>query len=123
MKNSAKERCWDWMVFPFKAYIIAVPIAVLFCQFFENFPQSYKTNMQNASYWDARLEKSMMKEASTKIFCRVEVGYGVCAAILVLDATIANFTHNKKRFRAALVFALLAVISVIVFLPFALDAP
>jgi hypothetical protein len=123
MKNFTKKNCWHWMVFPFKAYIIAVPITALLCQVFVSSVLLNKPDAHNASYWDLRLQARVIESENAKMLRLVELGYAMCLAVLLLDAMLAAIARNKNEFRSALIFAVLAIVSMIVFYPASLLAP
>lgn len=97
--KATKENFWRWIVFSFKAYIIAVPAALLICDIAgrpvpANTPDTY--------------------------YRFLEDGYGACLAVLALETACAK---DKKRIRIALIFMVLTVISMIVFYPDTLVVP
>jgi hypothetical protein len=101
MRVFIKENCWHWVVFPFKAYIIAVPAAVLICQFAGRPVPMYKPDTY---------------------YIYLEGGYLVCLAVLIANAILA-FLRNKKNFPYALMFIALTVVSMIVFLSYRFFSP
>jgi hypothetical protein len=45
-----KGNCWRWAVFPFKAYIIAVPLTLFICECVKNVIQHNGPNAHASSY-------------------------------------------------------------------------
>ena len=110
-----KESFWHWIAFLSKAYIIAVPAALLICQFIGNDVQANKPYKQNNSQWDARLQARVIEEENAKIFRLIETVYVMCLVVLVRTAIFAVSKRDKNEFRITLIFMVLTVISMIVF--------
>lgn len=107
MKIFQKKSYWCWIVFLSQTYIVAVPIALLLCQFFA----LNKPDTHNASYWDLHLQARIISGENAKIISFIEQGYFACLAVLALETASAK---DKKRIRAAIVFAMLAIVSMII---------
>lgn len=111
--KSADENRRYWIMLPFKAYIVAVPIFVLICQFLENNVLADKSN--SLSYWDARRLAKIAGGEWAKIFGVIELGYITCLLVLFFNMIFAGFRRKRSETRNALVFIILGVISMCVF--------
>ena len=100
------------MLFLPKAYIIAVPVFVLFFQFYEKNVLTGKSN--SISYWDARLQTRMLGGEWEKLFHLIALGYLVCLALLFLGIALADRKQKIGEIRSALILAVLALISMCV---------
>lgn len=89
-----KENCRHWIVFPFKAYIIAVPAALLICEI---------------------AGRPVPASTPGTYYRFLEDGYVACLAVLLLDAMFSAFVQNKKEFRSAIIFVVLTLISMVAF--------
>lgn len=103
----------NWNLFPFKAYIIAVPLAVLLCQLIAHMLHQNKPAPHDMSYENRRLEARILQEDIVDTFKSIEIGYCLCIAVMLLDATIAALKRNKIEFRSAIIFVVLAAISLV----------
>ena len=112
MKFPQKTSFWQWVFFLPRAYIIAVPIFVLLFQFLEKNVLTGKSN--SISYWDARMQTRMLGDEWERLFHLIAWGYLVCLAILFLEIAFADRKQKKSEIRSALIFAILALISMCV---------
>jgi uncharacterized membrane protein len=103
MKHFTKENCWRWFLLPFKAYLFAMPTALLICQ--------------------QLARQRMLSEWPDTVLLLIEDGYIVCFVVLLINAVFAVSTRDKNKIRPALMFAILALISAVVVYPFTVVAP
>ncbi len=108
MKYFTKENCWRWFLFLSKTYLFAMPTVLLICQL-PGLPMA-----PNAR--DAYFEGSPVVES---VFRRIGEGYIVCFVVLLVNVIFAISTRDKNKIRPALIFAILALISVVFFYLFA----
>jgi len=112
VKFFSKKSFWQWVLFLPKAYIIAVPIFVLFLQFLEKNVLVGKS--KSISYWDARMQTRMLGDEWERLFHLIAWGYLVCLLILFLEIAFVDRKQKKGEIGSALIFAILALISMCV---------
>ena len=69
------------------------------------------------------MQARILEKENVGIIRLLELGYSVCFVALLVDASFAAIVRNKSEVREALIFAVLAVVSFIVFSPAILNAP
>lgn len=99
---STKMNRWQLASLPFKAYVIAVPV-VLFL--YSRFRPSDSWLFHGHTEFDRE---------QAGVFAKVMYGYAVSIIALVSCGVLA---HDKRALRMALIFAMLALISLVVLYP------
>ena len=115
LDSTNNEQWWRWIIFPFKAYVIAVPLALLLSQFCGYlFHHHHGQDANIFAYEERRMEIRVMENQTVSTFKLLEIGYAMCLAMLVVEATVSARIRNRKRLRSAIVFSALVLVSMVV---------
>jgi hypothetical protein len=121
MKRTAKKL--GWLVFLAKTYILAVPIAVLISRQVDSVIRQHRPDVLLTSYWDARLQSSIIASETVEKFRHVETGYIVCLIVLLVNAYLVKSKKNDAECRSSLLFAAMAIVLMLFFYLGTVGAP
>ena len=101
-ERSSRISCWHWVVFPFKAYVFAVPIAILIARYSNRTPLG-----------KSLLEDRIIRDECGKVMDGLQLGYVLCIVILLSSALFAAKAGIRVEAYHSVTFAVLAVLSLL----------